>query len=70
MRKFCSINRAEQSMLVQALESLLEDYTYQIEVSKNREAIERFEFLQDKALELYKKLEDREITDIRIEEVN
>ncbi|MBC5772621.1 hypothetical protein H8S95_00985 [Pontibacter sp. KCTC 32443] len=69
MRKFCSINRAEQSMLIQGLEALLEDYTYQIEISKDRDAIERYEFLQDKALELYNKLEDREITDIRIEEI-
>lgn len=42
MRKFCSINRAEKSMLIQALEALLEDYTYQIEISKDRDKIERF----------------------------
>ena len=69
MRKITTINRAEQTMLIQGLEQLLDHYNRLIETEKKSHVKERYEFLQDKALELYKKLDERDITDIRIEEV-
>jgi hypothetical protein len=56
-------------MLLQALESLVDDYKYQMEIIKDKETQDRLEALEAKANALYSKLEDREITEIRIKEV-